>query len=52
MAAWDREERAHDDAAARLRPIIAPPYVPWPGDDPLSDEPEERTDPDDPKWVN
>ncbi|MGE5185999.1 MAG: peptidase MA family metallohydrolase, partial [Acidobacteriota bacterium] len=28
LAQWDREERAADAAAARLRPVIVPPYVP------------------------
>lgn len=52
LAQWDREERARDDAA-RSRPVIVPPYVPWPGEDPLSDDEDERPPPtDDPKLPN
>jgi len=35
LAQWDREER--DDHV-----VFAPPYVPWPGIDPLDDEPDEE----------
>ncbi len=43
MAQWDREERAHDEAA-RQRPVIAPPYVPWPGEDPFEDPGDDESD--------
>ncbi|HUJ59753.1 MAG TPA: hypothetical protein VLX92_14715 [Kofleriaceae bacterium] len=49
IAEWDREERARGDAA-RLRPIIVPPYVPWPGEDPFADDDDER--PDGPRELN
>lgn len=38
IAQWERDERAADRAAPRLRPIIVPPYVPWPGEDPFADK--------------
>jgi len=41
IAQWDREER---------REVFVPPYVPWPGVDPLDDEPDEDTT--DPKLPN
>lgn len=41
IAQWDREER---------REVFVPPYVPWPGVDPLDDEPDE--DGNDPKLLN
>ena len=49
IAQWDRDERAHDEAM-RLRPVIIPPYVPWPGEDPFADDDDEP--PHDPKLVN
>jgi len=45
MAQWEREDRARDDEA-RLRPIIVPPYVPWPGEDPFADIDDDPDDPD------
>ena len=45
MAQWDREERARGEELV----VIAPPYVPWPGEDPFADEPDE---PDEPKVIN
>jgi hypothetical protein len=51
IAQWERDERAHDQAIARLRPIIAPPYVPWPGEDPFADE-DDQPPPHGPKLVN
>jgi peptidase MA superfamily protein len=50
LAQWDREERAHDEELARLRPVIVPPYVPWPGEDPFAESDDEPGD--DPKLVN
>jgi hypothetical protein len=46
LAQWEREEREQDEAA-RLRPVVAPPYVPWPGEDPFA-EPGD----DDPEVIN
>jgi hypothetical protein len=48
MAQWDREERAQDEAELRTRSVVAPPYVPWPGEDPF----EEQPDDDDPEVIN
>jgi hypothetical protein len=52
LAEWDLEERRRRDA------VVAPPYVAWPGEDPLGAEPDDdepRPDgprPDGPRWVN
>ena len=46
IAQWERDERAHDQDLARLRPIVVPPYVPWPGDDPFADVDDDRDEPD------
>jgi hypothetical protein len=43
MAQWEREERAQDE----LHPVVAPPYVPWPGEDPFEDPGD-----DEPETVN
>jgi hypothetical protein len=46
IAQWDLEDaarREREDAAGRL--VIAPPYVPWPGEDPFEDDPEDRPGP-------
>jgi hypothetical protein len=57
LGEWEREERARDAELARLRPatgsviVNAPPYVQWPGEDPLSVDPDEHDRPD-PKLVN
>ncbi|HEY1817619.1 MAG TPA: hypothetical protein VGG74_35005 [Kofleriaceae bacterium] len=50
VAQWDRDERARDDATARLRPIVVPPYVPWPGEDPFAERDDDRDDP--PDFIN
>lgn len=49
LAQWEREERARDEAPVRLRPVIVPPYVPWPGEDPFAEEDDEG---DEPKQFN
>jgi hypothetical protein len=41
LAQWEREEAD----------VIVPPYVPWPGEDPLAHDPEEEHDPD-PRSMN
>jgi hypothetical protein len=51
LAQWDLEERAHD-RSAQTTPVIAPPYVPWPGEDPLADPDEDDKQPHDPRWTN
>jgi hypothetical protein len=50
LAQWEREERAQDEATALLRPVIVPPYIPWPGEDPFADDEDEPRD--GPKLVN
>jgi hypothetical protein len=42
LAQWDREERAADDDS-----VHAPPYVPWPGEDPFAED-EDDDPPHDP----
>jgi hypothetical protein len=50
LGEWEREERARDEARAVLRPVVvAPPYVPWPGEDPFAEDDEQ---PDRPKTLN
>ena len=49
LAQWDREERARDDAR-HSHPVIVPPYVPWPGEDPLAEDDDEP--PPDPELLN
>lgn len=49
LAVWESE-----DAQRRAREpslVVVPPYVPWPGEDPLSDEPDEDK-PSDPSLLN
>jgi hypothetical protein len=50
LGEWEVQERREDDAIARMRPIIAPPYVQWPGEDPFADVEDDKPDP--PKLVN
>jgi len=56
LGEWDREERARAEELARLRPVVvvAPPsYVPWPGEDPFSEDDDKPRGPnDEPKLVN
>jgi hypothetical protein len=60
IAQWDLEERLADqrrqaeaaERAERLRPIITPPYVPWPGEDPLAVPDDDEEPPSDPKLWN
>ncbi|HSR98687.1 MAG TPA: hypothetical protein VLM79_16640 [Kofleriaceae bacterium] len=51
LAQWDVEERAaHSEPGAQ---VIAPPYVPWPGEDPLESEPDDDDNkPNGPRWMN
>jgi hypothetical protein len=43
VAQWERDERARDDQL--LRPIVVPPYVPWPGEDPFEERDDDRDKP-------
>jgi hypothetical protein len=48
IAQWDLEEsaqRARRDAEAHDGRVIAPPYIPWPGEDPLDEEPDDDRPP-------
>ena len=53
LAQWDLEEREHD-RAAQSTPVMVPPYVPWPGEDPLAADPDDDPpqDPSSPRWTN
>jgi len=54
LAQWDFEERQRQ--RQRTEPnaqVIVPPYVPWPGEDPLAaDSDEDDPKPDTPRWIN
>jgi hypothetical protein len=50
LGEWETQERREDEALARVHPVIVPPYVPWPGEDPFADVEDDK--PDDPKLVN
>jgi len=51
LAQWDLDERA--PRSEPNAPVIAPPYVPWPGEDPLATEPDDDDNkPSGPRWVN
>jgi hypothetical protein len=54
LAQWeleDQQRRAAERAAAAQ--VIVPPYVPWPGEDPLGAEPDEDdAKPSGPRWIN
>lgn len=58
LAQWDLEERLRQSQGAEpTTPVIVPPYVPWPGEDPLAAEPEPEPEdddrqPHDPRWTN
>jgi hypothetical protein len=41
IAQWEREESLRVESNL----VVAPPYVPWPGVDPLGDEPDEGHEP-------
>jgi hypothetical protein len=51
LAQWDLEERPSPREPGAQ--VIAPPYVPWPGEDPLAADPDDDDKrPDDPRWMN
>ena len=45
IAQWDREERARDATIERLRPVLVPPYIAWPGEDPFAEDDEPPSEP-------
>jgi len=50
LAQWDLEERPRTESGSQ---VVAPPYVPWPGEDPLATEPDDDDNkPSGPRWVN
>ncbi len=49
LAQWDTEDLARRARESQL--VVVPPYVPWPGEDPLTDEPDEDK-PSDPSLLN
>ena len=51
LAQWDIEEGLRDDEVRSSR-VIVPPYVPWPGEDPLSTEPDDDDGPNGPRLMN
>jgi len=53
-AQMEAQERQEDEAAERLRlrPVIVPPYVPWPGEDPFAQLDDDDQPPPDDKLVN
>lgn len=51
LAQWDLEERRRRAAEPPVQ-VVAPPYVPWPGEDPLATEPDDEPKPDDTRWIN
>ena len=48
---WDLEERLRSRSEPNAQ-VIVPPYVPWPGEDPLADHDDDDPKPDDPRWLN
>jgi hypothetical protein len=53
LAQWELEDRPRAGSEPNT-PVIVPPYVPWPGEDPLGTEPDDDSDkqPHDPRWTN
>jgi hypothetical protein len=50
LGEWEHQERREDEARQRMHPVVAPPYVQWPGEDPFADIEDDKPDP--PKLVN
>jgi hypothetical protein len=44
LGEWERIERREDEEHARARPVIVPPYVPWPGEDPFAEIDDDKPD--------
>jgi hypothetical protein len=51
LAQWEREERARDQALERIGPVLVPPYVAWPGEDPFAEDDDDLPH-SDPKLAN
>lgn len=52
LAQWDLEERLRRSTESGAQ-VSVPPYVPWPGEDPLDSEPDDDDrPPSDPRWMN
>jgi hypothetical protein len=51
LAQWDLEDRLHTSQSHNAA-VHVPPYVPWPGEDPLGTEPDDDQPPHDPRDVN
>jgi hypothetical protein len=52
LAQWDLEEQLRPRSEPSAQ-VIVPPYVPWPGEDPLATEPDDDDQkPHDPRWMN
>lgn len=52
LAQWDVDERMRSQAEPGSQ-VVVPPYVPWPGKDPLATDPEDdEHKPDEPRWIN
>jgi hypothetical protein len=52
LAQWDLEDRLRVRAEPAAQ-VIVPPYVAWPGEDPLTAEPDDDDrKPGDPRWMN
>ncbi len=50
LGEWERQERREDEQIVRVHPVIVPPYVPWPGEDPFAEVEDDK--PDGPKLPN
>lgn len=47
IAQWELEDAARAEQRTR---VVAPPYIPWPGEDPFDDDPDDRGD--EPRLMN
>lgn len=58
LALWDLEDQRRREAeAAAAQAVAPPPYIAWPGDDPVTAEPQDPSDDDEPRrdpprWIN
>jgi hypothetical protein len=49
---WDLEERLRRSSSEPGAQVHVPPYVPWPGEDPLDEPDDDDRPPNDPRWMN